>query len=317
MFVFVTSLERGHLQPSLSRDVGKPEHRAPGGHTWKVTGLPVVVEAGGGCGWEVCSVWNEELITFLASGEQKGVQCPGSEDRVHLWGCPSTPPSRPLSVLWVECPLVEESGICTTHSGLKRPSVRGATASGQASSSFPEHCCAGRVHSPSNPPLRPQMPQFCFLPLFPGLPLVLYKILFSLHSAKCPSPGSESPVFSVPSPAPFLSPSQGMFPCHNLHACLPHQRGVPREAHCLTPAPCTPGQRLALVHAQQTGCVRWGQGRAGVLGLRDQTAWANPGSTTDQLCDLDKSAAFSASISVSQGLLQEVKWHVAGCSLQV
>lgn len=88
----------------------------------------------------------------ICRGKKKGVQCPGSENQAHLWACPSgLPPAPP--VLWGSCPLVEETGICTTPSGLKSScsGVSGSAGLAQALSSFLGPCCGALVQIPSNP----------------------------------------------------------------------------------------------------------------------------------------------------------------------
>ena len=78
---------------------------------------------------------------------------------------------------------------------------------------------------------------------------------------------------------------------HHLHACLLHPRWgreVPRGCHCPT-SPCTPGQCLALVSAEQTlaeDVIARGQGSAEVLGLTEQMDHRLTGCTVGRLCGL-------------------------------
>ena len=73
--------------------------------------------------------------------------------------------------------------------------------------------------------------------------------------------------------------------------CVGSSSSLP-GCHCLTFL-CTPGQCLALVHAQQTlaeDVVPRGQGSAGVLGLTDQMDHRLTGCTVGQLCGLGQTS---------------------------
>ena len=151
----------------LSYDVHISEH----GHL----GTYCVMKVTGKVGVGGCPLWNNELMTLLTSGgeKRKGVQCPGSENQAHLWACPSGL-SHPLRLCsGGSCPLVEETGICTTRSGLKNScsGVSGSAGLAKALSSFLGPCCGALVQIPSNP---------CdVLPGFPGMTSWFFAELFS------------------------------------------------------------------------------------------------------------------------------------------